>query len=341
MRLNPNPQLGQGADVNDLKRQIQKILADAHAQVNGLSDGAIDAQTSAASAAPTTGTHKQGDFVRNSAPTSGSPVLGWLCVASGTPGTWLPIQPGTASSDDYTLARSIFMKIIACWERNETSGTVMEDSHINGLDGTYSGLTVNQTGLAANLDKAVAWPAGNNYAEVPDNPLLSPLHSMCCVVWVKRNGVQGNFPKLMWKPGATHASGHASYLLQQDNFSNGGKVIFRITSASGGINYDCMSSTALADATPYMLVGNRIYNEMQIWVNGTLEQTDRTNGSNAASQSTEALRFGYHGAAADNWIGSQDQAWLFNSYLTPAEIAYLYNAGAGRSYATVKSDAGF
>lgn len=41
-------------------------------------------------AAPTTGTWALGDFVHNSAPTnaSGAQVLGWICTASGTPGTW-------------------------------------------------------------------------------------------------------------------------------------------------------------------------------------------------------------------------------------------------------------
>lgn len=340
-RLNPNPQLGQGADVADLKRQIQKLLTDAHAQVNALSDGDIEAQTSAATAAPTTGTHKQGDFVRNSSPTSGTPVLGWLCVASGTPGTWTAIQPGTASSDTYTLARSIFLKIIAWWERDETSGTTMVDAHINALDGTYSGLTVNQTGLAADLDKAVVFPAGNNYAEVAHSAQLCPMFSMACMVWVKRNGVQGNFPKLMWKPGDVHASGHATYMLQQDNFANAGKVTFRVTSSAGSVNVDVTSTTALADATPYLIIGNRTNNETAIWINATKENSSTTVGTIGASMSTEALRFGYHGAAADNWVGSQDQAALFKDYLTPAEIALLYNAGAGISYATLKAAAGF
>ncbi len=47
-------------------------------------------------AAPTTGTYAQGDFVRNSAPsefgTTGAKfiVQGWTCLVSGTPGTWVP-----------------------------------------------------------------------------------------------------------------------------------------------------------------------------------------------------------------------------------------------------------
>lgn len=38
-------------------------------------------------AAPTTGSHLQGQIVWNMAPAAGG-VPGWICVASGTPGTW-------------------------------------------------------------------------------------------------------------------------------------------------------------------------------------------------------------------------------------------------------------
>ena len=38
-------------------------------------------------AAPTSGSWSQGDIVFNSAPTTGG-FIGWVCVATGTPGTW-------------------------------------------------------------------------------------------------------------------------------------------------------------------------------------------------------------------------------------------------------------
>jgi len=63
-------------------------------QLNGFSEGRIAAVTNAAVSIPTTGTYKQGDFVRNSTPseagTAGSKyiVTGWICTVSGTPGTF-------------------------------------------------------------------------------------------------------------------------------------------------------------------------------------------------------------------------------------------------------------
>jgi hypothetical protein len=76
----------EGSAYNVLKRICQ--------QLNGLSEGRIVNKHNALTAAPTTGSYKQGDFIANSTPsTAGTPgdeyiVTGWLCTASGTPGTF-------------------------------------------------------------------------------------------------------------------------------------------------------------------------------------------------------------------------------------------------------------
>ncbi len=63
-------------------------------QLNGLSEGRVANKHNALTAAPTTGTYKQGDFIANSTPaTAGAPgseyiITGWICTVSGTPGTF-------------------------------------------------------------------------------------------------------------------------------------------------------------------------------------------------------------------------------------------------------------
>lgn len=48
--------------------------------------------------APTTGTWTQGQMVKNTAPSeSGSAgskkvIIGWVCISSGSPGTWVPMM---------------------------------------------------------------------------------------------------------------------------------------------------------------------------------------------------------------------------------------------------------
>lgn len=79
----------------ELVRRLTGLWFDAAQQVNALSEGRITAATNADTAAPTTGVWHAGDVVRNSAPaeagTAGSKyvITGWLCVASGEPGTWV------------------------------------------------------------------------------------------------------------------------------------------------------------------------------------------------------------------------------------------------------------
>lgn len=77
----------------DMTRVLTTILRDVINQLNSSSEGEITGATNARTAAPTTGQHAQGDFIRNSKPTAGG-IFGWVCVASGTPGTWKPVTIG-------------------------------------------------------------------------------------------------------------------------------------------------------------------------------------------------------------------------------------------------------
>lgn len=101
MRLQPNPKLPSNpADgyARDLQSKLYRIVDDFATQINKVSEGQIDGNHNALTAAPTTGTYAQGDFVRNKAPTelgaaaSKYVIFGWICVASGTPGTFLPMR---------------------------------------------------------------------------------------------------------------------------------------------------------------------------------------------------------------------------------------------------------
>lgn len=98
MRLG-DPILPVGPESNydkQLNRWITDFVRKLVTKVNGMASGKFaDASDNASTAAPTSGTYVQGDFIANSNPTelgtAGSKyvLLGWKCVASGTPGTWV------------------------------------------------------------------------------------------------------------------------------------------------------------------------------------------------------------------------------------------------------------
>lgn len=88
MKLNPNPRTNVDAETARVFREVAN-------QVNALSEGTAAAHYQSATSAPTTGTAVNGDFVYNSNQTelgtAGNKyvVRGWVCVAAGTPGTWV------------------------------------------------------------------------------------------------------------------------------------------------------------------------------------------------------------------------------------------------------------
>jgi hypothetical protein len=83
------------ASLEKFKYRLTLIFREHASQLNSLSEGRVGAVTNATTAAPTTGTYAQGDFVRNSTPSelgaaaSKYIIHGWQCTVSGTPGTWV------------------------------------------------------------------------------------------------------------------------------------------------------------------------------------------------------------------------------------------------------------
>ncbi len=76
------------------RQAIAEILRDIETQINNLSECNLVANYNAQNAAPISGRHAAGDFVRNLSPSElgTAPdsyiVYGWICTVSGEPGTW-------------------------------------------------------------------------------------------------------------------------------------------------------------------------------------------------------------------------------------------------------------
>jgi hypothetical protein len=101
MKLPADPRLPTGEA--NMRQRLTDLMRDVAQQVNGVSEGKLAATYNAQTAAPTTGTHALGDFVRNSAPaelgsaSSKYVILGWVCVTAGTPGTWVQARALTGN----------------------------------------------------------------------------------------------------------------------------------------------------------------------------------------------------------------------------------------------------
>jgi hypothetical protein len=102
MRLEENPLLPTDTQAN-LVYTLTRVFRNIAQKVNAIGDGRLNGSDLVAASIPTTGTYAQGDFIRNSAPveagTAGSKycLLGWVCVAGGSPGTLLPVRTLTGN----------------------------------------------------------------------------------------------------------------------------------------------------------------------------------------------------------------------------------------------------
>lgn len=84
-----------GVESDSIARSLLQLLPAFAKQVNAVSEGRIAGHHNAATTAPASGLYQRGDYLINSQPqvlgTAGSQYVinGWVCVASGEPGTWV------------------------------------------------------------------------------------------------------------------------------------------------------------------------------------------------------------------------------------------------------------
>ena len=69
------------------QQNLTDVVFAIQTQVNALSEGKISARYQAASVSPTTGDYAQGDIVWNLG-VSATGFVGWVCITSGSPGSW-------------------------------------------------------------------------------------------------------------------------------------------------------------------------------------------------------------------------------------------------------------
>jgi len=101
MKLPPDPRLPQEAGIPQrLNVRLYELFRSIAQAVNGLAEGRIMATYNAATAAPTTGEHYQGDYVRNSEPVD----AGGYIVMAGC--VWIPGHLGHGRNADARRCRS-------------------------------------------------------------------------------------------------------------------------------------------------------------------------------------------------------------------------------------------
>ena len=100
MRLPADPRLPLFGEnwQKQITSQLNQLLRNFSAQLNGISEGRIYSFHNSLTSAPTTGDYNKGDFILNTAPeelgsaSSKYIIHGWRCTVSGSPGTWVEMR---------------------------------------------------------------------------------------------------------------------------------------------------------------------------------------------------------------------------------------------------------
>jgi len=155
MRLPTDPRI---VGVNGIDAvALKKIVSDICKQLNLASEGQIVGATNAYTAAPTSGTYQQGDFVRNSAPSGSTPTFGWVCTAAGTPGTWVAVSGGALGmSNPMTTAGDIIVGGAAGAPTRLAIGT---SGFVLTVSGGTPAWAASSGGLTIGLANALAYTA--------------------------------------------------------------------------------------------------------------------------------------------------------------------------------------
>lgn len=231
----------------------------------------------------------------------------------------------------------LFTDLLSCWEMNESSGSVVIDSH-SRQNGINYGATVNQLGK---LNNAYNYDGTNDYLSISDSAsvIQGPFSAS---VWMYYTDVINSTydPGLIGKWLGVRSSGTAyprsSWGLSIQNrytlgfgFSTSGLYQSANYLASGNVSSLIINKWAL-------VVGVYTGTALQIYINGNLI-TSKATTLQSIYQSDIDINIGVHYAIGYqqnlySMKGLIDQTCIWNRALTQPEITTLYNGGNGLPY---------
>ena len=199
-----------------------------------------------ASAAPTTGTCGQGDFIENSSATAGG-IAGWSCTTAGSPGTWTPIYLTTPTSGP--LCRIIApltntgstsrQQLLSCKVPGGTvdaTGTLelkMAGSSCSASGTPYSGCTTANTGTCGLFAALGTSPTSNSPGIAPliNGTAAKSTYSHATLQMQNSTGAQ--WVDVNGSTGSTSVNGGSSYSTSLDMTADTYLNVFMTNSVPG------------------------------------------------------------------------------------------------------------
>lgn len=251
-------------------------------------------------------------------------------------------------------AANLLAKMVAWWDFEENgAGTQFLDAHgSNDLDLINLGTTVLRSDAGGITGRASSWPNANSSdgAQIPrSNAAFDFSGAFTFGAWFYFNQMPTDDVTrfLLGRLGGTSAT-QANYYINLATTPGAQKFQFLIRNAADSSNSSQAHNTGspLTTATWYFVVGchDPVGSQQLFYVNNVkMTASPYTGGVYSGGASNFSVAQGRR-SDTTNWdttrtVGCRiDGAFALSGTISDAEVDYLYNAGAGKSYSDVVAD---
>jgi PKD repeat protein len=214
----------------------------------------------------------------------------------------------------------------AYWRLAETTGTTANDETTNNLDGTYENTpTLGAAGLlAGDSNRAVDLVrSSSERITVADNTLLDPTN-LTLEAWVRPDSSLsfGQVRTIFAKSNSNANDFSYSLDYRRSGFTTN-QLVFSVTTTS---NTDYTVTQTLNSGTKYHIAATYNGSTMRIYVNGVQVGSGQSKTGNLRN-SAQPLRIGAFWSS-DYWDGAIDEAAVYSTALSAAQIQSHYTNGA-------------
>jgi len=256
-----------------------------------------------------------------------SSTLTLTASSTATTGTSTVTITGASGSISHTTTISLTVNAsgssptpVAFWAFDESSGTSAADSSGNGHTGTVTGGTWTTASKAGTHALSLT---GAGYSQAT-GAVVNTAASFTAACWVKLNNTSG-YQTFMSIDGTNVSAFYLQY-----NAGNSRISFNRLASDSvSAASTLAAASAAPATATWYHVVGvyDATAHTIALYINGTLQQSVSFTSAWQGTGSTVVGRGKFSGSSVDFVNGIVDNARLYNTALTAAQISTLYSSG--------------
>jgi len=219
---------------------------------------------------------------------------------------------GAVAGASPAMSRQGNQGLVAHWDFEEGSGTVLHDKGVNGLDGTINGGAVWTTGI--NGTKGLHFDGVDDSVEVPNNAALNfGIGNFSYSLWVKLETRPTNVAQLLCK---RQVSG-GDYEVQV-----GSDGVVEIIYGSSAVYTRTFASTPLEVGIWYMITVTRGSEDGFIYINDTMEMyISATQDVSSPSD----LYLGEDPFASENLKGAMDEVRIYGRNLSAGDVDCLFH----------------